>query len=124
MVRQSLIMFSFGLTSLQSAPILSHRKEGAIVAGIAISNGGRLVSKHIVMINEQHLESTISNCMGYRSKEEGLMVMVHINHVVGFIVMNLEALFKGLLEACEELRPLLFQSMNEKMENVGPETEA
>ncbi|XP_031122009.1 alpha-glucan water dikinase, chloroplastic-like isoform X1 [Ipomoea triloba] len=68
------------------------------------------------------LESAIGNCMGYKAEGEGFMVGVHINPVSGlpsgfrellqFILNhvednNVEALLEGLLEAREELRPLL-----------------
>ncbi|KAK2977472.1 hypothetical protein RJ640_016100 [Escallonia rubra] len=68
------------------------------------------------------LESAISNCMGYRSKGEGFMVGVKINPVSGlpsgfpellqFVLKhvedkNVEALLEGLLEARQDLRPLL-----------------
>ncbi|KAJ8548378.1 hypothetical protein K7X08_030847 [Anisodus acutangulus] len=69
------------------------------------------------------LESAIANCMGYTSEGQGFMVGVQINHVSGlpsgfqdvlhFVLdhvedKNVEALLEGLLEAREELRPLLF----------------
>nr|XP_043613595.1 alpha-glucan water dikinase, chloroplastic-like [Erigeron canadensis]XP_043613596.1 alpha-glucan water dikinase, chloroplastic-like [Erigeron canadensis]XP_043613597.1 alpha-glucan water dikinase, chloroplastic-like [Erigeron canadensis] len=68
------------------------------------------------------LESAISNCMGYKSEGQGFMVGVNINPVSGlpsgfpellqFILehvedRNVETLLEGLLEAREELRPLL-----------------
>ncbi|XP_052204850.1 alpha-glucan water dikinase, chloroplastic [Diospyros lotus] len=71
------------------------------------------------------LESAISNCMGYRSEGQGFMVGVQINPVSGlpsgfqellqFVLKhiedkNVEALLEGLLEAREELRPLLSKS--------------
>ncbi|XP_031400299.1 alpha-glucan water dikinase, chloroplastic [Punica granatum] len=71
------------------------------------------------------LESAISNCMGYRAEGQGFMVGVHINPVPGlpsrfpellqFIMghiedKNVEALLEGLLEARQELRPLLLKS--------------
>ncbi|XP_031124522.1 alpha-glucan water dikinase, chloroplastic [Ipomoea triloba] len=73
------------------------------------------------------LESAIANCMGYKTEGEGFMVGVQINPVSGlpsgfpellqFVLehvedKNVEALLEGLLEAREELRPLLFQSNN------------
>ncbi|XP_060213985.1 alpha-glucan water dikinase, chloroplastic [Lycium barbarum] len=73
------------------------------------------------------LESAIANCMGYRSEGEGFMVGVQINPVSGlpsgfqdllhFVLdhvedKNVEALLEGLLEAREELRPLLFKPNN------------
>ncbi|KAA8533188.1 hypothetical protein F0562_033279 [Nyssa sinensis] len=78
------------------------------------------------------LESTISNCMGYRSEGEGFMVGVQINPVSGlpsgfpellqFILehvedKNVEALLEGLLEAREELRPVLFKS-NDRLKDL------
>ncbi|WRX14759.1 Pyruvate phosphate dikinase [Theobroma cacao] len=71
------------------------------------------------------LESAISNCMGYRAKGEGFMVGVQINPVAGlpsgfpellrFVLehiedRNVEALLEGLLEARQELRPMLLKS--------------
>nr|POE53013.1 alpha-glucan water dikinase, chloroplastic [Quercus suber] len=71
------------------------------------------------------LESAISNCMGYKSEGQGFMVGVHINPISGlpsgfpdllqFVLehvedKNVEALLEGLLEARQELRPLLFKS--------------
>ncbi|XVE92371.1 hypothetical protein REPUB_Repub01dG0091600 [Reevesia pubescens] len=71
------------------------------------------------------LESAISNCMGYRAEGEGFMVGVQINPVAGlssgfpdllrFVLehvedRNVEALLEGLLEARQELRPLLLKS--------------
>ncbi|KAK4758856.1 hypothetical protein SAY87_020157 [Trapa incisa] len=71
------------------------------------------------------LESAISNCMGYVSKGQGFMVGVQINPIsdlpsrfpelLQFIMehiedKNVEALLEGLLEARQELRPLLFKS--------------
>ncbi|XP_024989690.1 alpha-glucan water dikinase, chloroplastic-like [Cynara cardunculus var. scolymus] len=68
------------------------------------------------------LESAISNCMGYKSEGQGFMVGVNINPVSGlpsgfpellqFVLehvedKNVETLLEGLLEAREELRPLL-----------------
>ncbi|XP_022735440.1 alpha-glucan water dikinase, chloroplastic-like isoform X2 [Durio zibethinus] len=73
------------------------------------------------------LESAISNCMGYRAEGEGFMVGVQINPVAGlpsgflellqFVLghvedRNVEALLEGLLEARQELRPLLLKSSN------------
>ncbi|KAL4638999.1 hypothetical protein ACB092_03G186300 [Castanea dentata] len=71
------------------------------------------------------LESAISNCMGYKSEGQGFMVGVHVNPISGlpsgfpdllqFVLehvedKNVEALLEGLLEARQELRPLLFKS--------------
>uniref|UniRef100_A0A2P2LZP5 alpha-glucan, water dikinase n=1 Tax=Rhizophora mucronata TaxID=61149 RepID=A0A2P2LZP5_RHIMU len=71
------------------------------------------------------LESAIANCMGYKSEGQGFMVGVQINPVPGlpsgfpdllqFVLehvedKNVEALLEGLLEARQELRPLLFKS--------------
>ncbi|KAK9060237.1 hypothetical protein SSX86_020941 [Deinandra increscens subsp. villosa] len=68
------------------------------------------------------LESAISNCMGYKTEGQGFMVGVNINPVSGlpsgfpellqFVLehvedKNVETLLEGLLEAREELRPLL-----------------
>ncbi|XP_043699404.1 alpha-glucan water dikinase, chloroplastic-like isoform X2 [Telopea speciosissima] len=68
------------------------------------------------------LESAIGNCMGYRAKGRGFMVGVQINPVAGlpsgfpellqFVLdhvedKNIEPFLEGLLEAREELRPLL-----------------
>nr|GEX73905.1 alpha-glucan water dikinase 1, chloroplastic-like isoform X2 [Tanacetum cinerariifolium] len=68
------------------------------------------------------LESAIQNCMGYQSEGQGFMVGVNINPVSGlpsgfpellqFVLehvedKNVETLLEGLLEAREELRPLL-----------------
>ncbi|XP_019166630.1 PREDICTED: alpha-glucan water dikinase, chloroplastic-like [Ipomoea nil] len=73
------------------------------------------------------LESAIANCMGYKTEGEGFMVGVQINPVSGlpsgfpellqFVLehvedRNVESLLEGLLEAREELRPLLSQSNN------------
>lgn len=73
------------------------------------------------------LESAITNCMGYRSEGQGFMVGVQINPIPGlpsgfpellqFVLKhvedkNVEALIEGLLEARQELRPLLFKSNN------------
>ncbi|XP_042048973.1 alpha-glucan water dikinase, chloroplastic-like isoform X2 [Salvia splendens] len=71
------------------------------------------------------LESAIANCLGYKDEGQGFMVGVQINPVQGlpggfpellrFVVnhiedRNVEALLEGLLEARQELRPLLSQS--------------
>ncbi|KAE8716168.1 Alpha-glucan water dikinase [Hibiscus syriacus] len=71
------------------------------------------------------LESAISNCMGYQTEGKGFMVGVQINPVPGlpsgfpellrFILghiedRNVEALVESLLEARQELRPLLMKS--------------
>ncbi|XP_022151917.1 alpha-glucan water dikinase, chloroplastic [Momordica charantia] len=68
------------------------------------------------------LESAIQNCMGYRSQGQGFMVGVQINPISGlpselpnllqFVlenieIKNVEPLLEGLLEARQELRPLL-----------------
>ncbi|KAL1565640.1 alpha-glucan, water dikinase [Salvia divinorum] len=73
------------------------------------------------------LESAIANCLGYKDEGQGFMVGVQINPVEGLpagfpellqFVMNhiedrnVEALLEGLLEARQELRPLLSQSNN------------
>ncbi|PON44874.1 Pyruvate, phosphate dikinase [Parasponia andersonii] len=73
------------------------------------------------------LESAISNCMGYRSEGQGFMVGVQINPIsdlpsgfpdlLQFVVehiedRNVEALLEGLLEARQELRPVLSKSNN------------
>ncbi|CAK9158146.1 unnamed protein product [Ilex paraguariensis] len=70
------------------------------------------------------LESAIANCMGYRSEGQGFMVGVQVNPVSGlpsgfpellqFVLehvedKNVEALLEGLLEARQEIRPLLFK---------------
>lgn len=71
------------------------------------------------------LESAISNCMGYRSEGQGFMVGVKINPIPGlpsgfpellqFVLehvedKNVEPLLEGLLEARQELQPLLIKS--------------
>ncbi|RVW43449.1 Alpha-glucan water dikinase, chloroplastic [Vitis vinifera] len=71
------------------------------------------------------LESAISNCMGYRSEGQGFMVGVKINPIQGlpsgfpellqFVLehvedKNVEPLLEGLLEARQELQPLLIKS--------------
>ncbi|VFQ89956.1 unnamed protein product [Cuscuta campestris] len=73
------------------------------------------------------LESAIGNCIGYKAEGEGFMVGVQVKPVSGlplgfpellkFILnhvedKNVEALLEGLLEAREELRPLLSQPNN------------
>ncbi|KAL8157061.1 alpha-glucan water dikinase, chloroplastic isoform X2 [Apium graveolens] len=78
------------------------------------------------------LESAISNCMGYKSEGQGFMVGVEINPVSGlpsgfpvllqFILAhvedkNVEALLEGLLEAREELRPLL-SNPNDRLKDL------
>lgn len=78
------------------------------------------------------LESAISNCMGYKTEGQGFMVGVHINPVPGlpsgfpellqFILehiedKNAEALLEGLLEAREELRPLLSKA-NDRLKDL------
>uniref|UniRef100_A0A1J3IBP2 alpha-glucan, water dikinase n=1 Tax=Noccaea caerulescens TaxID=107243 RepID=A0A1J3IBP2_NOCCA len=71
------------------------------------------------------LESAIQNCMGYQDDGEGFMVGVQINPISGlpsgypdllrFVLehveeRNVEPLLEGLLEARQELRPLLLKS--------------
>ncbi|XP_042496996.1 alpha-glucan water dikinase, chloroplastic-like isoform X2 [Macadamia integrifolia] len=71
------------------------------------------------------LESAIANCLGYRAQGQGFMVGVQINPVPGlpsqfpgllqYILdhvedKNVEPFLEGLLEAREELRPLLLKS--------------
>ncbi|KAJ4974404.1 hypothetical protein NE237_007578 [Protea cynaroides] len=71
------------------------------------------------------LESAIANCLGYRAQGQGFMVGVQINPVPGlpsqfpgllqYILdhvedKNVEPLLEGLLEAREELRPVLLKS--------------
>ncbi|XP_010458437.1 PREDICTED: alpha-glucan water dikinase 1, chloroplastic [Camelina sativa] len=71
------------------------------------------------------LESAIQNCMGYQDDGEGFMVGVQINPVSGlpsgypdllrFVLehveeKNVEPLLEGLLEARQEIRPLLMKS--------------
>ncbi|KAK6160209.1 hypothetical protein DH2020_003590 [Rehmannia glutinosa] len=78
------------------------------------------------------LESAITNCMGYRDQGEGFMVGVQINPVSGlpsgfpellqYVLAhiedrNVEALLEGLLEAREELRPLLSQP-NDRLKDL------
>ncbi|CAN4124012.1 unnamed protein product [Withania somnifera] len=78
------------------------------------------------------LESAIANCMGYTTEGEGFMVGVQINPVSGlpsgfqgllhFVLdhvedKNVEALLEGLLEAREELRPLLFKP-NDRLKDL------
>ncbi|KAI3467562.1 hypothetical protein Pfo_024225 [Paulownia fortunei] len=78
------------------------------------------------------LESAIANCMGYRAEGQGFMVGVQINPVSGlpsgfpellqFVLAhiedkNVEALLEGLLEAREELRPLLSQP-NDRLKDL------
>ncbi|CAK8561980.1 unnamed protein product [Lathyrus sativus] len=73
------------------------------------------------------LESAISNCLGYKTEGQGFMVGVQINPVPGLpsgfselvrFVMehveerNVEPLLEGLLEARQELRPLLNKSQS------------
>ncbi|XP_062110381.1 alpha-glucan water dikinase, chloroplastic isoform X2 [Humulus lupulus] len=73
------------------------------------------------------LESAITNCMGYKSEGQGFMVGVQINPISGlpsgfpdllqFVLehiedKNVEPLIEGLLEARQELRPLLSKSQN------------
>ncbi|XP_021743087.1 alpha-glucan water dikinase, chloroplastic-like [Chenopodium quinoa] len=73
------------------------------------------------------LEAAISNCMGYKAEGQGFMVGVNIDPVPGlpagfpnllqFILehvedKNVEPLLEGLLEARQELRPLLFKPQN------------
>ncbi|GLT86487.1 hypothetical protein SLE2022_046260 [Rubroshorea leprosula] len=78
------------------------------------------------------LESAISNCMGYRAEGQGFMVGVQINPISGlpsefpellhFVLQhvedrNVEALLEGLLEAREELRPMLMKS-NDRLKDL------
>ncbi|CAF2115941.1 unnamed protein product [Brassica napus] len=71
------------------------------------------------------LESAIQNCMGYQDDARGFMVGVQINPISGlpsgypdllrFVLehveeKNVEPLLEGLLEARQELRPLLLKS--------------
>ncbi|PIN21110.1 Alpha-glucan, water dikinase [Handroanthus impetiginosus] len=78
------------------------------------------------------LESSIGNCMGYRAEGEGFMVGVKINPVSGlpsgfpevlqFVLehiedKNVEPLLEGLVEAREELRPLLSQP-NDRLKDL------
>lgn len=71
------------------------------------------------------LESAITNCMGYKAEGQGFMVGVNINPISGlpsefprllqYVLehvedRNVEALLEGLLEAREELRPVLKNS--------------
>ncbi|CDP13198.1 unnamed protein product [Coffea canephora] len=78
------------------------------------------------------LESAIANCMGYRAEGEGFMVGVQINPVSGlpsgfqellqFVLehiedKNVEALLEGLLEARQELKPLLFKP-NDRLKDL------
>ncbi|KAL5826788.1 hypothetical protein ACOSQ3_018629 [Xanthoceras sorbifolium] len=78
------------------------------------------------------LESAITNCMGYRSEGKGFMVGVQINPIpnlpsgfrelLQFIIehvedKNVEALLEGLLEARQDIRPLLFKS-NERLKDL------
>ncbi|KAA0034293.1 alpha-glucan water dikinase [Cucumis melo var. makuwa] len=70
------------------------------------------------------LESAVQNCLGYRSEGQGFMVGVQINPISGlpselpgllqFVlenieIKNVEPLLEGLLEARQELRPLLLK---------------
>ncbi|XP_044491919.1 alpha-glucan water dikinase, chloroplastic isoform X2 [Mangifera indica] len=78
------------------------------------------------------LESAITNCMGYRSEGQGFMVGVQINPVsnlpsdflelLNFVLehvedRNVEALLEGLLEARQEIRPLLSKS-NDRLKDL------
>ncbi|XP_038694729.1 alpha-glucan water dikinase, chloroplastic-like isoform X4 [Tripterygium wilfordii] len=79
------------------------------------------------------LESAISNCMGYKSEGQGFMVGVRINPVSGlpsgfpkllqFVLEHVEdkdvetLLEVGLLEARQELRPLLF-NRNDRLKDL------
>ncbi|XP_057774579.1 alpha-glucan water dikinase, chloroplastic isoform X2 [Salvia miltiorrhiza] len=78
------------------------------------------------------LESAITNCLGYKDEGQGFMVGVQINPVQGlpagfpellrFVInhiedRNVEALLEGLLEARQELRPLLSQS-NDRLKDI------
>ncbi|XP_022966664.1 alpha-glucan water dikinase, chloroplastic [Cucurbita maxima] len=70
------------------------------------------------------LESAVQNCLGYRSEGQGFMVGVQINPISGlpsgftdllqFVlenieIKNVEPLLEGLLEARQELHPLLLK---------------
>ncbi|KZV25491.1 alpha-glucan water dikinase, chloroplastic [Dorcoceras hygrometricum] len=92
----------------------------------------RLLSYDRAVHSGADLEAAIANCMGYKAEGEGFMVGVQINPVPGlpsgfqellqFILVNIEdknveALLEGLLEAREELRPLLSQS-NERLRDL------
>ncbi|XP_050207604.1 alpha-glucan water dikinase, chloroplastic [Mercurialis annua] len=78
------------------------------------------------------LESAVTNCMGYRDEGQGFMVGVKINPISGlpsgfpallqFVLghiedKNVEALLEGLLEARQELRPMLFKS-NDRLKDL------
>lgn len=78
------------------------------------------------------LESAISNCMGYKAEGQGFMVGVNINPVSGlpsgfpellqYVLThvedkNVEGLLEGLLEAREDLQPLLSQS-NDRLKDL------
>ncbi|KAH9773137.1 alpha-glucan water dikinase 1 [Citrus sinensis] len=78
------------------------------------------------------LESAITNCLGYRSEGQGFMVGVQINPIPnlpsGFPELlqfvsehvedrNVEALLEGLLEARQEIRPLLFKH-NDRLKDL------
>ncbi|XP_031271017.1 alpha-glucan water dikinase, chloroplastic isoform X2 [Pistacia vera] len=78
------------------------------------------------------LESAITNCMGYRSEGKGFMVGVQINPIpnlpsgfpelLQFVLehvedRNVEALLEGLLEARQEIRPLLSKS-NDRLKDL------
>ncbi|EPS64613.1 hypothetical protein M569_10167, partial [Genlisea aurea] len=78
------------------------------------------------------LESAISNCMGYKAEGQGFMVGVHVNPVSGlpagfpellqFVMEHLEDknvgnLLEGMLEARQELRPLLSQP-NDRLKDL------
>ncbi|KAL9253204.1 Alpha-glucan water dikinase, chloroplastic-like protein [Drosera capensis] len=78
------------------------------------------------------LEAAVSNCMGYQAEGQGFMVGVQINPVRGlpsgyqgllqFVVEHVEdkqveALLEGLLEARQDLRPLLTQS-HERLKDI------
>ncbi|GLT36600.1 hypothetical protein SLA2020_109680 [Shorea laevis] len=78
------------------------------------------------------LESAVSNCMGYRAEGQGFMVGVQINPISGlpsefpellrFVLehvedRDIEALLEGLLEAREELRPMLMKS-NDRLKDL------
>lgn len=78
------------------------------------------------------LESAIANCMGYKSEGQGFMVGVQINPIPGlpsgfpevlqFVLehiedKNVEPLLEALLEARQELRPLLFKP-NDRLKDL------
>lgn len=79
------------------------------------------------------LESAITNCLGYKSEGQGFMVGVQINPVPGLpsgfsdlvqFVMehveekNVEPLIEGLLEARQDLRPLLLNKSQGRLKDL------